>query len=1065
MANPQDERYAVYEIPINIFDGPSAFGLPARNWIEAAILALIPALLIWNLIPVQDIGIKLILIIVFCLPVGILALVGYNGESLSQFFQTYMNFRRSRRVMEYQFEKQEDVPQDELDKRLQELERKLKDAGSKEEKKSIQNEIKEVKAAQKERDKKEKAETKEEDAEVRKRLEEKQKAETAHADELAKKEIERRIAAGEKLSRKARKGIQQDFRKRYVRSIPKAPDARYDAKKQVSTQEYIPIDRIEDRCIITKGGRYLKILFVAPINYQMLSAEQQNQTIENFGILLRSCPVNIQIKTMAKTADVQGFIDRVERQMEQETDENLITMMKDYINTLSTNATKNGVTRQFLMVLEFDESTATRNTTDKQRKFELENAAKRVKQQLKRCGNVVYEFASEQTEVDYIYDCLFSLLDRFNVAGMSFEDKVRYAYDQAAEGDRRLTATDFIAPLKIDMTSPKYVVVDGVYYGYLYIPSNGYRSYVGGSWLFNIINAGGGIDVDVFFNRGDRDKVRLASRRQINLSSGMMQGQSTNSDTYDWLLRKSHSADAIKSGLSEGQDYFYVTTIITVIAMSEEGLFARMREVSQMMEDMDLRCLPANYHQEDAFLGVLPLCSVPPAIFRLGHRNMLTMGAASTYPYASYELMDENGILMGVNLSNGSLVMPNVFDSSRYKAPHTFIVGSSGSGKTYNMLIQAMHTRMSGIQVIIIAPLKGKEFRRSCKAMGGELIRIGPGSPSCINVMEIRKTSERAALVAKYLDGEEEEEESILSEKIASLEMLFEIMIPDLSNEEEQLLNGHIIKTYRKYGITDDNRSLADPENPENYRPMPTLRDLYDELAGDARMERVRNILSKYVTGSASNFSKPTNVSLDNMYTVLDLGAFEHNTKMLPVAIYIALDLVNDKVKEDRTVNKRIFIDEIWKLVGKGAPPMAAQAVLEMYKTYRGYGAGVVAATQELGDFFSLDGGAYAQAILNSSPLGMIMSTETSALNQLADILGLRPSEKATIMNLEVGEALLTGSGNSVPIRIISSKLEHRLITTDNRETSSIMEEEMQRRHSGASEGEGEEPEILAEEE
>ena len=154
MANPQDERYAVYEIPINIFDGPSAFGLPARNWIEAAILALIPALLIWNLIPVQDIGIKLILIIVFCLPVGILALVGYNGESLSQFFKTYMNFRRSRRVMEYQFEKQEDVPQDELDKRLKELERKLKDAGSKEEKKGIQNEIKEVKAAQKERDKK-----------------------------------------------------------------------------------------------------------------------------------------------------------------------------------------------------------------------------------------------------------------------------------------------------------------------------------------------------------------------------------------------------------------------------------------------------------------------------------------------------------------------------------------------------------------------------------------------------------------------------------------------------------------------------------------------------------------------------------------------------------------------------------------------------------------------------------------------------------------------------------------------------------------------------------------------
>ena len=1043
----RDERYDIYEIPINIFDGPSAFNIPARNWIEAAILALIPGLLLWNLIPTRDLSIRIILTGVVCLPLGIFALVGYNGESLTRFARTYMHFRRSRRIMEYQFESPEDgeaAPRDELDQRLEELEKQLKDITDKAEKKAIRAEIKTVNAARKERDKKEQAEAKAEAAQVRKRLEDQQKAETAHADEMAAQEIEHRIEAGEKISKKERRKIQQEFRERYVRSIPKAPDARFDAKKEVSTQEYIPIDRIEDRCIITSGGRYIRILFVAPVNFPMFAADQQNFIINQFGILLRSCPVNIQIKTMAKSADVQDFIDRVEQQISEETDENLIAMMKDYINTLRTNATKNGVTRQFMLIVEYDESMATRNTTDKQRKFELENAVKRIKQQLKRCGNIVYEFTEEQDEVDYIYKALFSILDRFNTFGMDFADKVQYAYDQAASDEnRRLTASDFIAPLRIDMTSPKYVVIDGVYYGYMYIPSNGYRSQVGGSWLFRAINAGGGIDVDIFFNRGDRDKIRMASRRQLNLSSGLMQGQSTNTDTFDQLLRKRRSADIIKNGLSEGQDFFYVTTMITVIAMSEELLFTRMREVSQLFDDMDMRCVPANYHQEDAFLGALPLCSVPPDIFRLGHRNMLTDGAASTYPFVSYELMDENGILMGVNLSNGSLVMPDVFNTARYKAPHTFIVGSTGAGKTYNLLIQAMHTRMNGIQVIIIAPLKGKEFRRSCKAMGGQLIRIGPGSPNCINVMEIRQTSERAAMVQQYLDGEDSDEESILSDKISSLETLFEIMIPDISNEEEQLLNGHIIRTYAKYGITEDNRSLTDPENPKKYRPMPTLRDLYDEMESDKRLERIRNILSKYVSGSASNFSKPTNVSLDNKYTVLDLGAFEHNTKMLPVAIYIALDLVNDKVKEDRTVNKRIFIDEIWKLIGKGAPEMAAQAVLEMFKTYRGYGAGVVAATQELGDFFALDNGAYAQAILNACPLGMIMSTETTTLNQLAEILELRPSEKATVQNLETGEALLIGSGNSVAIRIISSQMEHRLITTESHETSRIMAEEM----------------------
>lgn len=251
-----------------------------------------------------------------------------------------------------------------------------------------------------------------------------------------------------------------------------------------------------------------------------------------------------------------------------------------------------------------------------------------------------------------------------------------------------------------------------------------------------------------------------------------------------------------------------------------------------------------------------------------------------------------------------------------------FIVGSSGAGKTYNMLVQALHTRLSGIQTFVIAPLKGREFRRSCEAIGGQFIRIAPGSPHNINVMEIRKNDERSAMVARILDNDDGEE-SILSEKISSLETLFEIMVPDITNEEAQLLNGHMVSTYRKFGITDDNRSLIDPDNPDKYRKMPTLRDLSEDMAKDERMTRIRNIMSKYVTGSARNFSESTNISLDNKYTVIDLSAFEKNKKMLPIAMYIALDLVNDKVKEDRTINKRIFIDEIWKLVGKGAPEAA----------------------------------------------------------------------------------------------------------------------------------------------
>lgn len=1046
MADTQVRR-AVYEIPVNIFDGPSAFGIPARNWIEASIFSFIPGALFWNFFNFGDISIKIILVSIICIPVAVMSLIGYNGESLTQFLRTYLRFRKNRRILEYRIEDEDDGevrgPFDALEKEINEVQALLKDTNDKALKKELKEKLKGLQKELKAEKAKHLKEAKEEEKQVADALAAKKKEEEEHADALAEEEIQRRIEAGESLDKKQRKAIQEEFRKKYVLSIPKAPEKDDGIQRNISSQEYLPIDRIEDRCIITKGGRFIRILGVVPVNFPMMAAEQQNYIINQFGLLLRTCPVNIQLKTMAKSADVEGFIEAMQERMATEPNEKCRALMQDYINTLRSNATRNGVTRQFFLILEYDEEQATRNTTDKQRKLALENAVTRAKQQLKTCGNVVYEFEDEQEEVDFIYNALFSQLERFNAFGMKYSDKVDYTYNQAAAyPNRKLTAADFIAPLHIDMTNSKYVVVDGVYYGYMYIPSNGYRSLVYGSWLFGPINAGGGIDIDIFISRGDRDKVRSASRRQINLSSGMMHGQNSNTDSFDQLKRKADSANYIKNGLSQGQDFFTVTTIVTVIAMSENALFDRMRELSQIFDDMDMKCVAANYHQEDAFLGTLPLCKVPESIFALGHRNMLTSGAASIYPFASYELMDDNGILMGLNLSNGSLVMPDVFDTSRYKNPHMFIVGSSGAGKTYNMLVQALHTRLSGIQTFVIAPLKGREFRRSCEAIGGQFIRIAPGSPHNINVMEIRKNDERSAMVARILDNDDGEE-SILSEKISSLETLFEIMVPDITNEEAQLLNGHMVSTYRKFGITDDNRSLIDPDNPDKYRKMPTLRDLSEDMAKDDRMTRIRNIMSKYVTGSAHNFSEPTNISLDNKYTVIDLSAFEKNKKMLPIAMYIALDLIDDKVKEDRTKNKRVFIDEIWRLVGKGAPEAAAQSVLEMFKTFRGLGCGVVAVTQELSDFFALDNGSYAQAILNACSLGMVMATEPVALNLLRNSLSLEQNEIEMIQGLERGQALLIGNGSSVAIKIIASRLEHELITTDVHEMNAMVEERM----------------------
>lgn len=1052
-----ENRSRIYHIPANIFDGPSLFGISARNWIEASVLAIIPGWLFWHFANFKDLSIKIILLLIVAGPLAAFALIGYNGESLTQFVKTYLHFRKNRRILEYTMEDDDEAVQKhspffELESQIADLQTLIKDTKDKAQLKELKAQIKELKKELRTQQAQLKKVAADEAARVKQEREAKRQKEIDYADSLADEEIQRRQKEGETLGKKQTKAIRAEYREKYVLEMPSAPQSDDGIQRNISAQEYMPIDRIEDRCIITKGGRFIRILGVSPINFPMLSIEQQNYTLDQFALLLRSCPVNIQIKTMAKSADVEGFIEKMKDRIRSETHEKCITMMQDYINTLRTNATQNAVSRQFFLILEYDEAQSTRNTTDRDRKRVLENAVSRAKQQLKRCGNMVYEFDDEQDEVDFLYNLFFSQLERFNTYGINFLEKVDYAYTQAAAyPDRAVQAADFIAPISIDLTSSKYVVIDGVYYGYMYIPTSGYRSEVWGSWLFSAINAGGGIDVDIFLTRGEKDKVRSAARRQINLSGAQLKDSNSNTDSYDSLFNKAQSATYIKDGLAASEDFFYATTILTVIAMTEEALFARMAQITAMFEDMEMKCIPANYHQEDAFLGTLPLCKVPDSIFILGHRNMLTSGASAMYPFASYELIDDNGILFGTNVTNGSLVMPDIFDTAKYKNANMYILGSSGAGKTYNLITQALRTREAGKQVFIIAPVKGHEFQRSCEAIGGQYIKISPGSSHCINIMEIRMRDERAALINRYLDGSNFEE-SILAEKISSLETLFEIMVPDITNEEEQLLNGHIVSTYHKFGITDDNNSLYDPLNPTKYRLMPTLRDLSEQMTGDPQMSRIRNIMSKYVTGSAKNFSEQTNVALDNPYIVIDLSSL--NKKMLPIGMYIALDLVWDKTKEDRTRNKRIFIDEVWNLMGKGAPPEAAQFVLEIFKTIRAYGGGAVACTQELEDFFALDGGSYGKAILNACTLGMIMKTEPVALKLIQENLDLEQREIDIIQSLERGQALIVGSGSSVAVKVVASKLEHDLITTTATDLATILAEKMVQEKQAAASGE-----------
>lgn len=582
------------------------------------------------------------------------------------------------------------------------------------------------------------------------------------------------------------------------------------------------------------------------------------------------------------------------------------------------------------------------------------------------------------------------------------------------------------------------IVMDGMYYTYLYIRKSGFPQQVRGGWMSSLINAGEGVDVDLHLRREIRGKTidRVAQRIRLNRTK-LRELQDTSTD-YEELAGSIQAGYYIKQGLSSrNEDLFYMTVLITVSAPTLDELQWRKQQMTDLMKSMDIQVGDCLFQQEAALRSTMPFLYLDPSLEHKSKRNVLTSGAASTYMFTSFELSDDNGILLGLNRHNNSLCIVDPFNTKVNKNANFTICGTSGAGKTFTMQVMALRLRMRGVQCYILAPLKGHEFKRACHKIGGTYIKLAPGSSACINVMEIRPTLTPEMELIDELDYSDID--SMLAKKIQQLMIFFSLLIPDMSNEEEQLLDEALVKTYANFGITHDNSSIYEDPGSGKVKTMPILGDLYEVLKESPLTARLATIVSRFVTGSAQSFNRQSNINLSNRYVVLDIS--ELKGKMLPVGMMIALDYVWDQVKADRTKKKMVFIDEIWKLIGGSANRQAAEFCLEIFKIIRGYGGGAVAATQDLSDFFGLEDGRYGRSILNNSKTKIILNLEPDEAEYVKDVLKLTRTEIRSITQFERGEALISSNSNKVPVIIKASREEQQMITTDRAELEAMLNE------------------------
>ena len=1068
------EKQTIVFIPRNFIEKGTFMGgmFKIRNAIEGGILAVLIAVPVIQL-PLS-LTVRIIILCMTALPAAMISLIGIGGESISAFLMNALRFLKNRRVIyridvnpdpknkhrikkprnkepkakkhkhpkkkstasmtaSGQSDKYEDCVSDEISSHdvalSKKKERRQFDTSTKrgirkqarEDIRILKYENRQLKKAQKQAKRAVRTELKHQKQEENRRI----------------REENRQKKAEIKATKQADKERKKEHPASDMNAAPASSKPKKKKRRDMTLEDYLPIEKIANGVIYTTDHRYVKILEIEPINFLLRSTREQQSIIFSFISYLKISPVKLQIKMISKKADINKHLNQAQLELERETDPNCRQLQKDYIQFVRRLSSREAVSRRFFLIFEYEPFNVNRKVEETEILAALETAAQTAKTFLYQCGN---EVVSHDNEDEFTTDVLYTLLNRTKSTEVPLPKRINQVLTRYEESGREaemdtIHINEFIAPESVDFKHSNYVLINGVYHAYLLVPSYGYKPKVAPGWLSLLINAGEGIDVDFYLHKQPKDKIQQRLGQQIRINRSKIKDASDTNADFDDLDSAIRSGYFLKQGLSNNEDFYYMNLLITITANNLEELQWRIQEMKKLLisQDMDLRS--CYFLQEQGFLSSLPLVSLDKKLYELSKRNTLTTGAASCYPFVSYSICDDNGILFGVNKHNNSLVIADIFDSKQYKNSNISILGTSGAGKTFTMQTMALRMRRKGIQVFIIAPLKGHEFYRAARNVGGTFIQISPASKNCINVMEIRKVDNS---VNELLDGPTLDA-SALAGKIQRLHVFFSLLIPDMSHEEKQLLDEALIKTYARKGITHKNESLIDPKHPDQYKEMPILGDVYNVLMESEDTKRLAHILNRLVHGSASSFNQQTNVDLSNKYTVLDISELTGSSDLLTVGMFVALDFVWDKAKENRTEEKAIFVDEVWQLIGASSNRLAAEFVLEIAKIIRAYSGAGIFATQDLNDFFALDDGKYGKGIINNCKTKIILNMEDEEAQRVKNILHLSETEVMNITHFQRGNGLISTNNNNITVEFKASNLEKELITTDRQELLEIL--------------------------
>lgn len=556
-----------------------------------------------------------------------------------------------------------------------------------------------------------------------------------------------------------------------------------------------------------------------------------------------------------------------------------------------------------------------------------------------------------------------------------------------------LELKDIIAPSALKIEPKSINLGDKIARTYFVIS---YPSTLTDNWLSPVINLDKVFDISLTIHPIETSEIlRTFQKKVAEVQSQIMTREAKGLVRDPQLDMANRNLEDLRDRLTQAQEkLFDVGLYLTIYADNDAELYKIENEIKSILEAKLIYLKPALFQQDDGFRSVLPLEDDKLQIYQKLNSEPLS----SFFPFVSFDLTSDKGILYGVNRHNSSLIIFDRFSLDNY---NSIIFATSGAGKSYATKLEIIRSLMFDTEVIVIDP--EREYERLAEALGGRYFNISLNSGSHINPFDLP------------LPGEGETANDILRGNVINLVGLFRIMLGGLTPEEDSVIDRAIMETYAIKDITPDS-DFAQIE-------PPLLSDFEMVLSGMEGTESLVSRLSKYTHGSWAGFiNQPSNVDINKKFVVFSVRDMEDDLK--PAAMYIVTHFIWNEVRKN--IKKRLLVvDEAWWMMKSDD---TASFLLSIAKRGRKYFLGLATITQDVGDFMKSP---YGVPIVTNSSLQLLLKQSPSTVDTLQKTFNLTDEEKYLLLECNKGEGIFFAGLKHVAIKIIASYTEDQLITSD----------------------------------